>query len=93
MCMWQRQWQRAVADSRGREQPAIVVHLQVSIVVWEDCMGGVYGRIDAACVCGYAPSRVLATAPVAGTCPSWLGTALGPLGLCSSPLVPIGSWG
>ena len=41
MYMWQRQWQRAVADSRGREQSAIVVHLQVSIVVWEVRMGGV----------------------------------------------------
>ena len=41
MYMWQRQWQGAVADSRGREQSAIVVHLQVSIVVWEVCMGGV----------------------------------------------------
>jgi hypothetical protein len=35
-----------------------------------------------------------ATAPVAGACPSWLGlgTALGPVGLCSSPLVSTGSW-
>jgi hypothetical protein len=41
MYMWQRQWQGAVADSRGREQSAIVVHLQVSTVVWEVCMGGV----------------------------------------------------
>jgi hypothetical protein len=34
-------WQRAVADSRGREQPAAVVHLQVSTAVWEVRMGGV----------------------------------------------------
>jgi hypothetical protein len=37
MYMWQRQWQRADADSRGRGQSAI----GASIVAWEVCMGGV----------------------------------------------------
>jgi hypothetical protein len=41
--------------------------------------------VDVACVVIVRHAGLPASAPVAGMCPSWLCTALRPVGVCSAP--------